>query len=101
MPLEIVFNNFHMNLLTRDTLVGLVDRAGGLSVEVHDDYHPSFASPLYLDAVLRRTGSDNGPGLAVVKSDYDEDYYRSWLKWDTHPVLAPAGRLGEACGVSV
>ena len=53
MPLEIVFNNFHMNLLTRDTLVGLVGRAGGLSVEVHDDYHPSFASPLYLDAVLR------------------------------------------------
>lgn len=95
MPLEIVFNNFHMNLLTRDTLVGLVNRAGGLSVDVFDDYHPSFASPLYLDAVLRRTGSDNGSGPVAVKSEYDEGYYRSWLKWDTHPVLAPAGKVGR------
>ena len=95
MPLEIVFNNFHMNLLTRDTLVGLVDRAGGLSMEVHDDFHPSFASPLYLDAVLRRAGSDDGSGPVTVKSEYDEEYYRSWLKWDTHPVLAPAGKVGR------
>jgi hypothetical protein len=64
-------------------------------VEVHDDYHPSFASPLYLDAVLRRTGSDDGSRPVTVKSEYDEEYYRSWLKWDTHPVLAPAGKVGR------
>jgi hypothetical protein len=96
MPLEIVFNNFHMNLLTRDTLVALVERSGGLAVKMFDDYHPSFPSPLYLNAVLRPLAGADAAGLRqTVRSPYGEEYYASWLKWDTHPILRPIGKVGR------
>jgi hypothetical protein len=95
MPLEMVFNNFHMNLLTRDTLEGLIKRAGGLDLELYEDFHPSFAPPLYLNAVLRPGAGGNGGPPAAEKSRFDESYYQSWLNWDTHPVLGPAGKVGR------
>ena len=95
MPLEMVFNNFHMNLLTRDTLEGLIKRVGGLDLELHEDFHPSFAPPLYLNAVLRPKPGGDGRQPAATKGRYDEAYYESWLNWDTHPVLRPAGKVGR------
>ena len=95
MPLEMAFNNFHMNLLTRDTILGLLERTEGLAFELFDDYHPSFPPPLYVNAVLRQAATAAESQQALVNSRYDEDYYRSWLKWDTHPVLAPVGKVGR------
>jgi hypothetical protein len=104
MPLEMVFNNFHMNLLTEPTARALVARAGGLSVDVFKERHPSFAKALYLDLVLRRREGDSE---AAADGRYGASYYRSWITWDARPERKPiraarrslarlGGQMGEA-----
>ena len=87
-PLEVVFNNFHMNLLTPSSIERLVGRAEGLAVEMYDEHHRDYVKPLYLNLVLRR-----GAPPAVSASPYDEAYYRAWIAEDA------AGRRQTVSGV--
>jgi hypothetical protein len=92
-PLSVVFNNFHMHLLNRDTARKLVARAGGLSLEVHEERHPGYVTPLHLNLVLRR--SPGGEPDADGPAELGLDYYRSWAGWETTPGRRMAWEAGR------
>jgi hypothetical protein len=83
-PLEIVFNNFHMNLLTGSSIEALVAAAGGLRATLHCDYHPGYAQPLYRNVVLERDDAAT-PELRPRGDGYDASFYRSWIAADDSP----------------
>jgi len=82
-PLEVVFNNFHMNLLNRRVAESLIKHAGGLRASLDEDYHPDYARPLYLNIVLTASGTD--ASAPISGPCYDAHFYRSWIAEDATP----------------
>ncbi|MDA0164747.1 class I SAM-dependent methyltransferase [Solirubrobacter ginsenosidimutans] len=85
LPLERVFNNFHMQLLTARAVADLARRNSELPFTLYRDYHPSFTAPLYVDLVL---GSDAGrPDADRLDAgdlpSYDLAWWQAWIRQES------------------
>jgi SAM-dependent methyltransferase len=91
LPLEIVFNNFHLHLFNGATLMALAQReAPRLSHKLVAERHPAYRRPVYLDLVLQP--ANGSVDSAPQPRRYDVDFYRSWIRRDESRVLQVARR---------
>lgn len=91
MPLSIVFNNFHLQLLSEPTVRAAL-AAEGVDHELVEERHPNFEIPLYLDVIVR-----GGPGVPGVRprggTPYGAAFYRSWMREDSSRAVGLAVRV--------
>ena len=95
LPLEMVFNNFHMSLLTPATTRALVARSSRLPCRLYPDFHPDFPYPLYFNVVL---GDVSGDGEHVPHDDrlQPRRWWMSWIRWERSPALSVLVRARRA-----
>jgi SAM-dependent methyltransferase len=90
-PLEIVFNNFHLQLFSKKTLAFAIERGGFQNFELFADYHPAFTMPLYVTAVLHEQDGVRANSPREPARRYGRRYYESWVIRDRNRFL----RFGE------
>jgi hypothetical protein len=91
-PLEIVFNNFHLNLFSAASLARLIAGDGRFSARLYDDTHPSYTTPVYVNVVAERGNGDVSPAPPV----HPPAFYDSWLARDRSAVRRFGHRLRQA-----
>lgn len=95
LPLEMVFNNFHMNLLTPASALALVAGATDLPCRLYPDHHPAYPYPLNLNIVI---GDVAAEAEAVPHEDraHPLDWWMGWIRSERHPVRSNLIRVRRA-----
>jgi hypothetical protein len=92
LPLDVVFNNFHLHLFNSATLSDLArDHTSRLSFELIAERHPSYRKPVYVDLVLRLGVSARPSAPEPPRPDLG--FYQSWIRRDESRVLQGTLRL--------
>jgi SAM-dependent methyltransferase len=81
LSLDVVFNNFHLNLFNFDTMRNLFRDDGRFALRVLRERHPNFPTPIYFTCILSRRegGAVSEPPVEVR---WTESFYRSWIRRD-------------------
>ena len=97
LPLDMVFNNFHMNLLTPATARALVARETTLGCRLYPDFHPAYPYALYLNVVIGDTAVAQ-EDVPHDGRDHPLDWWMSWIRWEQRPALSALVRVRRAGG---
>ena len=95
LPLEMVFNNFHMNLLTPASAVALVRGATDLPCRLYPDHHPAHPYPLNLNIVIGDVAA-GGEEVPHEHRAHPHEWWMGWIRAERHAVRSNVIRVRRA-----